>query len=250
MTYEPRLGRIAYSEVLEDYLKRIFLIAQERGRVTTSDLARAFTVAPATVTQTLKRLSHLQLVEHTPYYGVKLTEKGERIARELVRHHRLIELYLAKVLGIPWERVHEEAERWEHVISEEVEENIARFLGDPLYDPHGAPIPPFTSSTLKMHEETPLLLSDLTAGEEGVIMALEDELEEILKIASQWGLFPGVSFRVQAVCPQGFTLRIGEGEERNLPHQLANKLWVRRQEGVEAGLERGKEPDPQPSFPS
>lgn len=235
MSFEPELGRVAYSEVLEDYLKHIFLLSLEQGRVSTSELARLFQVAPSTVTQTLKRLAHLQLIEHTPYYGVRLTPGGERIARELLRHHRLIELYLQKVLGLPWERVHAQAERWEHVISEEVEERIASTLGDPDTDPHGAPIP---DRHLALPSQPLLRLSALAPEEGGEIVAVEDEREEILAHASRIGLLPGVLFVVKRISPGGMVLKL-ENETLPVPEELAQALWVRRTRAREKGSEEG-----------
>lgn len=227
MTYEPSLGRIAYSEVLEDYLKHIFLLSQKQKKVTTTDLARTFAVAPATVTQTLKRLSQLELVEHVPYYGVKMTPKGERIARELLRHHRLLELYLEKALGLSWEKVHAEAERLEHVISEEVEESIARFLGEPLYDPHGAPIP---SRALHLPSDSTCSLSDLQEGETATIVAIEDEKEDLLLFARDHGLFPGRDFLLVSRLEEEVKLEILGGGPLSLPLLFASWIWVRRNE--------------------
>lgn len=243
MSFEPELGRVAYSEVLEDYLKQIFLLSLEQGRVSTNELARLFQVAPSTVTQTLKRLHQLKLIEHTPYYGVRLTPGGERIARELLRHHRLIELYLQKVLGLPWERVHAQAERWEHVISEEVEERIASTLGDPVVDPHGAPIP---DRHLALPSQPLLRLAALVPEERGEIVAVEDEREELLFHASRKGLLPGVQFTVKAISPRGMVLKI-ENEARSVPKELAQALWVRRTRGRgEENEEWAKEKEEEP----
>lgn len=126
---------------MEDYLKAIFRLQEGAGRVTTQALARRLSVAPASATNMLKRLAELQLVNYEPYRGVELTELGQRIANEMIRHHRLLELYLTEALGFDGDEVHAEAERLEHFISEKLEERIDLVLGHPTVDPHGSPIP-------------------------------------------------------------------------------------------------------------
>jgi DtxR family Mn-dependent transcriptional regulator len=130
------------SPAIEDYAKAIYSIASEReGLVQNGEVAQRLGVAPATATVMLKRLAELGLVDHLPYKGVSLTPAGERVALEVIRHHRLIEAYLSEALGMPPDRVHEEAEVLEHYISEELEALIAAKLGEPSHDPHGNPIP-------------------------------------------------------------------------------------------------------------
>lgn len=127
--------------VVEDYLKAIYMLQQRHGQVKTTTLSERLDVKPPTVTAILKTLAELKLVVYIPYYGVELSPAGEKIALEVLRHHRLIELYLVEALGFTWDEVHEEAERLEHVISEKLEARIAAHLGDPTVDPHGDPIP-------------------------------------------------------------------------------------------------------------
>src|SRR5947209_16393543 len=132
------------SKAEQDYLKQIYLQQEETGRATTQLLAERLGVKPPSVTAMLKRLAESPggpYVEHTPYRGVVLTEAGLAVALEMLRHHRLIELFLAELLDVPWDQVHAEAERLEHVLSEELEERIADKLGQPTRDPHGDPIP-------------------------------------------------------------------------------------------------------------
>jgi DtxR family Mn-dependent transcriptional regulator len=130
------------SEAIEDYAKAIYALSQERpGPVLNGEVAARLGVTPATATSMLKRLDGLGLVAYEPYRGVTLTVAGERLALEVIRHHRLIEAYLSEALGMPSDRVHEEAEVLEHYISEELEELIAAKLGEPSHDPHGTPIP-------------------------------------------------------------------------------------------------------------
>ena len=130
------------SPAIEDYAKAIYALEMRDGEaVSTNALAGRLGVTPASASGMVKRLDELGLVEHQPYRGVSLTDDGRRVALEVMRHHRLLELYLVKTLGVPWDRVHEEAEVLEHVLSEELEELIAAKLGDPTHDPHGDPIP-------------------------------------------------------------------------------------------------------------
>src|SRR5689334_162152 len=130
------------SEAIEDYAKAIYTLSQQRrGPVLNGEVAQRLGVAPATATAMLQKLSGLGLVDYMPYRGVTLTPAGERVALEVIRHHRLIEAYLSEALGMPSDRVHEEAEVLEHHISEELESLIAAKLGEPSHDPHGTPIP-------------------------------------------------------------------------------------------------------------
>ena len=130
------------SQAVEDYAKAIYALElRDCEPVSTNALAERLGVTAASASGMVKRLGELGLVEHQPYRGVSLTEDGRRVALEVMRHHRLLELYLVKSLGVPWDRVHQEAEVLEHVLSEELEELIAAKLGDPKYDPHGDPIP-------------------------------------------------------------------------------------------------------------
>jgi DtxR family transcriptional regulator, Mn-dependent transcriptional regulator len=129
------------SEAIQDYLKGIYKLQQAGGRATVTTLARNQGVSPASASAMVKKLAVLDLLEHEPYRGARLTEAGERVALEVIRHHRLLELYLADTLGLDVNHVHAEADRLEHVISEELEERIDRALGHPTHDPHGDPIP-------------------------------------------------------------------------------------------------------------
>jgi DtxR family Mn-dependent transcriptional regulator len=137
-----RAGRSLGAEAIEDYAKAIYALSQKhKGPVTNGELAERLGVTPATATSMLKRLADLGLVDYRPYKGVTLTPGGEKVALEVIRHHRLIEAYLSEALGMPSDRVHEEAEVLEHYISEELEQLIAAKLGEPSHDPHGTPIP-------------------------------------------------------------------------------------------------------------
>lgn len=185
------------SAITEDYIKAIFALGKE-GAVGTTDLANALDVAPASATSMTKRLAEAGLLDRLPYHGVSLTKRGRRIAVKLVRRHRLIELFLHDVLGLPWDSVHGEAEKWEHVISKEVEERIDALLGHPKHDPHGAPIP---SVDLEYEEAAQIALSGLRAGREAVVQEVADDDPALLRYVGKLGLYPGVRFSVRAEAP-------------------------------------------------
>ena len=129
------------SDAIQDYLKEIYKVRADEGKVTTTVLAKRLRVSPASVSAMVKKLAALDLVDHKPYHGVDLTPAGERVAVEVIRHHRLLELYLAQTLGLQIDEVHDEADRLEHALSEELEQRIDKALGYPTHDPHGDPIP-------------------------------------------------------------------------------------------------------------
>jgi DtxR family Mn-dependent transcriptional regulator len=135
------MARAPLSEAIQDYLKSVYKLEAAHGRVTISELARDQSVSAASASAMVKKLAALDLLEHEPYGGAHLTEAGTRVALEVIRHHRLLELYLAETLGVHVDDVHDEADRLEHVISEELEARIDRALGYPTHDPHGDPIP-------------------------------------------------------------------------------------------------------------
>jgi DtxR family Mn-dependent transcriptional regulator len=139
--YTGRVAKPALSDAIQDYLKKLYHLQAGDGRVSVTALAREQKVSPASASAMVKKLAALELVEHAPYRGVHLTPAGEKVAVEVIRHHRLLELYLARTLGLDVEDVHDEAERLEHVLSEELEARIDSALGYPTHDPHGDPIP-------------------------------------------------------------------------------------------------------------
>jgi DtxR family Mn-dependent transcriptional regulator len=141
LVYARRVSRLPLSEAIQDYLKAIYKLQAESGRATITAVAREQRVSPASASAMVKKLAALELIEHEPYRGAHLTEAGKRVAVEVIRHHRLLELYLAQTLGLHVDDVHDEADRLEHVISEELEARIDRALGYPTHDPHGDPIP-------------------------------------------------------------------------------------------------------------
>ncbi len=178
------------SEAIQDYAKAIYALQRRADGhpVATNDLAGRLRVTPASVSAMLKKLSDRGLAEHVPYKGVALTEAGQRVALEVMRHHRLLELYLAEHLGVPWDRVHEEAEALEHVISEDLEARIAAKLGEPTHDPHGDPIP---SADLTIDEGQTSSLQALAPGDRGTFVRVSDADSKMLRYLSDRGIAPG-----------------------------------------------------------
>ena len=182
----------AHTAPVEDYAKAIYTL-QRRGGVTTNALAERLRVTAGSVSAMLKKLDNLGLVTHTPYKGVELTAEGEQLALEIIRHHRLLELYLAESLGVPWDRVHDEAEILEHHISEELEAAIAAKLGHPTHDPHGDPIP---SVDLRIDEGETVPLQALEVGDHGRFVRVSDSDPEMLRYLTERGIAPGDDFEI------------------------------------------------------
>jgi DtxR family transcriptional regulator, Mn-dependent transcriptional regulator len=183
------------SPAVEDYAKAIYALQErvEGCAVTTNALAERLGVTPASASAMVKKLAGMGLVTHVRYKGVELTSKGTAIALEVIRHHRLLESYLSESLGVPWDRVHDEAEVLEHVLSEELEELIAAKLGNPTHDPHGDPIP--TRDGL-MPEEHTLSLQTLAAGDCGTFVRISDSDPEMLRYLAARGIAPGDDFEI------------------------------------------------------
>jgi DtxR family transcriptional regulator, Mn-dependent transcriptional regulator len=182
------------SSAIEDYAKTIYALEERGGHaVSTTAIAERLGVTPASASGMVKRLGELGLVDHTPYRGVTLTEDGRRLALEVMRHHRLLELYLVKSLGVPWDQVHAEAEVLEHVLSEELEELIATKLGDPTHDPHGDPIP---TRDLRIDEVPTQSLQSLQAGMSGILTRVSDSEPDMLRFLADRGIAPGDRFEV------------------------------------------------------
>ena len=213
------------SEAIEDYAKAIHALASRSpGPVGTSALAERLGVSPGTVTAMLKRMATLGLVVHEPYHGAELTAEGERVALEVIRHHRLLESYLAERLGMPWDRVHDEAEVLEHYISEELEERIATALGDPERDPHGDPIP---DRALSVVEAPGVPLARLEPGAEGVFSRVSDGRPEMLRFLGEHAILPGAEILVRRLEPFGGGIVVESGgEECSIGPELAERMLI------------------------
>jgi DtxR family Mn-dependent transcriptional regulator len=213
-----------HTQAVEDYLKTICELQAAGGKVSTTALAERMSVAPASVTGMVKKLAALKLLKHEPYHGVQLTRAGEKIALEVIRHHRLVESYLAEALGVPWDKVHEEADKWEHVLSEEMEDRISEMLGNPTTDPHGAPIPARDGSLPASQLRR---LVDLEPGERAVIAEVSDHDPELLRYLGGMGLFPKTKIRMVAAAPfRGpITIEIG-GQEHAVGREVAGHVLV------------------------
>jgi DtxR family Mn-dependent transcriptional regulator len=198
------------SAAVEDYAKAIYALqTRADGAVTTNALAERLGVTAASASGMVKRLAELGLAEHRPYHGVELTDRGRDLALEMLRHHRLLELYLAESLGVSWDRVHAEAEVLEHVLSEELEELIATKLGDPTRDPHGDPIP---TRDLLIEEAPTNSLDSLAAGASGTFVRISDSDSEMLRYLSKRGIAPGARFEVVEKQPFGGPLFVRFGD--------------------------------------
>jgi len=212
------------TQAAEDYLKSIYKLQEKGGKVSTGILAEYLDVKPASATGMIKKLKSMNLVSHERYQGVTLTEAGKAVALEIIRHHRLLELYLFKALGVPWDGVHEEAEKLEHVISEDVEARMDEFLGYPTVDPHGSPIPDKNGVVPK----TPSIpMTDLRKGQSCVVAEVSDNDSAILRHLGGFNLYPGTAFRVIEVAPfEGpFTIDVA-GQQVVIGREVAKNIFV------------------------
>lgn len=186
------------TQAIQDYLKVIYQIGTVGEDATTNAIAEKMKVTQPSVTGMIKKLAELNLITYAPYHGVELTEAGRKIALEIIRHHRLLELYLAKAMGYSWDRVHQEAEKLEHFISEEFEEKMALLLGEPASDPHGAPIPARDGS---VEERSLTTLTSREAGQKVLIKQVNDKDPEKLKYLAEIGILPDVVLLVVEKAP-------------------------------------------------
>ncbi len=222
------------SSAIEDYLKAIFDLGGEG--VKTQSLADALGVSAASVTGMLGKLAELNLVAYEKYRGASLTESGRKIALETLRHHRLIETYLAEALGYPWHAVHDEAERLEHVISEDFEARIAEHLGHPSFDPHGDPIPQLDGTLPESHA---LPLTELGVGQEAILTRITDQRSEVLVYLEAHGLRPGARVTVLEHAPFDGPVILGcEGRSVALARSLAASLYADADPEASAALDR------------
>ncbi len=179
---------------MQDYVKAVYSLGRRtEGPVKTNALAERLGLTPASASAMLRKLDELGLVTLTPYHGAQLTEDGTRLALEVIRHHRLIELFLAEQLGMSWDRVHQEAEVLEHWLSEELEAAIAEKLGQPTVDPHGDPIP---TVELEIDEGSTVSLESLGPGQRGIFVRVSDSDPEMLRFLAGQGIAPGERLEV------------------------------------------------------
>jgi DtxR family Mn-dependent transcriptional regulator len=206
------------TRAVQDYLKAIYALDAAGARVTTSALADRMDVSAPSATAMMKRLAELGLAERAPYRGVVLTESGRRNALEMLRHHRLLERYLADTFDLPLDQVHAEADRLEHAISESLEERIDQALGFPTHDPHGHPIP---DKDLKISSVQARALLDLAPGDRATVSRVPDNDADILRYLDELALVPGEPVEVTAIAPFGgpVSVRTGTGE-----HAIAREL--------------------------
>jgi DtxR family transcriptional regulator, Mn-dependent transcriptional regulator len=220
------------SPSVEDYIKAIYKAHAEFGNVATLELAERLGVSAPAVSKMMRRLSELKLITHTPYQGVKLTRAGEKLALEIIRHHRLIELYLVQAMGFSWDSVHEEAERLEHHISEEFEDRIDQLLGHPTACPHGDPIPTRagtiarTSNRSLAHQRSPARL---------IVRRVSDEDAKLLRHLQEVGVTPGtaIEFVTQEPFDGPLVLRVGDKLVRLTAH-AAKEVFVDAAESDES----------------
>lgn len=217
--------RTKLSESQEDYLKHIFLLSESSNRVTTQSLADHLKIKPASVTGMIKKLAEVNLISYERYKGVQLTESGEKVAIEVLRHHRLIEMYLAEVLGYSWDEIHDEAERLEHHISEKFEQRIAEKLGHPTHDPHGDPIP---DVNLKFPDGPCLVsLTDLKPGQSGQIKRVRTQDSDALNLLTKLDLVIGNTLESIEKIRDGIRV-ILNGERLLVPISLARQIMVEK----------------------
>ncbi len=216
---------LSRSPAIEDYSKAIFsLKSRSDAPVSTNALAERLGITPGSVSAMLKKLDELGLTTHVPYRGVRLTDDGRRLALEVIRHHRLIESFLTDALGMPWDRVHAEAEILEHVLSEDLEELIAAKLGHPTVDPHGDPIP---TADLELDERSTHSMESLKDGEEGTFVRVSDSDPEMLRYLAGCGISPGDRFAVRERQPFGGPLFVRFGKrEHAIGGRLAGAMRV------------------------
>ena len=212
------------TDAIQDYVKEIYKLESAGSRVTTSALAAGLGVSPPSATAMLKKLSSLGLVKHERYRGARLTRKGEKVALEVIRHHRLLEQYLSQTLGLPIDALHDEADRLEHALSEELEAHIDRSLGYPTHDPHGDPIP---GPDLKLVVSQAMPLSALEPGSKATVSRVPDGDGELLRYLSELKLTPGSRIEVREAAPfEGpLTVRVG-GADHAISRELAARIAV------------------------
>lgn len=214
------------SSTFEEYLEAIYKLEEKTGSAKTGDLAKQLGVALGTVTNTIENLEKQNLVTHEPYRGVKLTEKGRKIALDVLRRHRLSERLLTDVLRMDWSQAHDAACKLEHAIAKDVVEPLEKCLGHPKTCPHGNPIP---SESGKMVEEKSELLADLKPGEGGIIVKITEEKPELLQYLATLGLIPGTSIEIEEKAPFNGPIIVKViGASYALGRNVASVVWVKK----------------------
>ena len=212
------------SQAVEDYLKTIYKLESEGVGASTTKIAEAMDVSSASATNMIKRLSKMGLVDYQSYKGARLTKTGKKIALEIIRHHRLLELYLLEILGYSWDEVHDEAEKLEHHISEQFEDKIAELLNDPDYDPHGDPIPTKEGVMPEM-ETVPLVKA--REDQSYIISRVKDQDPDLLRYLEKIGLLPGTKIRIIEKAPfKGPVTLLVEDTEQALGFDVASNIFV------------------------
>lgn len=216
------------SQAVEDYIKTIYTLQTEDGPVSTSVIARHQNVSAASVTNMVKRLAEMGLADYESYRGVTLTPAGEKIALEIIRHHRLLELYLREVMGYSWDKLHEEAEHLEHHISEDFEQKLEELLDYPTHDPHGDPIPTREGTIARIATDP---LSDVPAGTTVTVQRVSDADPELLHYLEEIGLLPQARVEMVEKAPFNgpLTLRV-DGREQVVGHAVASSVFVEDEE--------------------
>ncbi len=216
------------SEAVQDYLKAIYELTTEGGSTSTNQMARRLGVEPASVTGMLKRLAGMNppLVDYYKHHGVQLTEEGRRISLQVLRKHRLLELFLVQVLGYTWDEVHEEAERLEHAVSFRFAERLARLLGEPDFDPHGDPIP---DRDLQLPEMSTVPLGDVKPGQQAAVRRVSTSDPALLRYLGEMNVLPGAIVNVVDQIPFDRTVHInvkGGDQVHVLGHEISMLLQV------------------------
>ena len=218
------------SQSVEDYLKVIYVLESEGSAATTNNIAEMMDVSSASVTNMLKRLAGLNLIEHKSYKGATLTDAGNKIALEILRHHRLLELYLKEIMGYSWDEVHDEAEKLEHHISEQFEDKIAELLNHPTHDPHGDPIP---TKDGVMPEMASLPLAVANVDKQYIVGRVKDQDPEFLRYLEKIGIIPGVKITIIEKAPFNGPVQVKlEDEEKTIGFSIAEQIYLVEQKMI------------------
>lgn len=217
------------SQAVEDYLKAIYKLETEGEGASTTRIAEAMDVSSASATNMVKRLAKMGLVNYQSYKGASLSASGRKIALEIIRHHRLLELYLLEVMGYSWDEVHDEAEKLEHHISEQFEDKIAELLDHPTHDPHGDPIPS-KDGIMPVTEDAPL--NKAGEGGEYIVTRVKDQDPEVLRYLEKIGLLPGVKVTIREKAPfEGPITLLIEDTEQTVGHNMGEQIYLAEMPG-------------------